>query len=81
MVTLDTQRLRLADFWPPSWYLRAFLLVVVAEAIGDIGIGRLLRQRGVQNPYLITDITYLCRVVPFRQFRVLLWSPQKRYPR
>jgi len=78
---IDTQRLRLADLWPPSWYLRAFLLVVVAEAIGDIGIGRLIRQRSVRNPYLITKTTYICRVVPLGKLRVLLWSSQKRYPR
>lgn len=36
---IDKDRLRLADLWPSSWHLRAYLLVVLAEAAGDIAIG------------------------------------------
>lgn len=44
MGMLDKDRLRLADLWPSNWYLRAYLLVVLAEAAGDIAIGELHKR-------------------------------------
>jgi len=35
---MGLRRLRLKDLWPDSWYLRAYILVGLAEAIGNIAI-------------------------------------------